>query len=259
MDTNTFGAKAILSLPVTNGQNANLGDAIAVGYVLGGTNVGEAIAVWGNGQYVYSARWSQAGGWTAGASIADLGAGNTVRWLRLAAEPQGARMVLAVEDVNERIFTIPYNGTARVWGSLSAAHSTTAYGNADYNRPFDVVWNTGGGANSVLLAYSDTTRVRYRTSSDGGSTWTLEQSQDMTAYQAYWVQLVKDPSHTVHLGIHNNADDLRVYTWGGSAWLIPSVVPSANLEPATNHAVEPFAIATYPPRPGQRRPGSPNR
>ncbi len=249
-DTNSFGSgsKVILSLPVTNGQNANTAGAIDIAYVLGGARGGEAIAVWGNKTDVYSARWSQAGGWTPAVAIANLGVGNTVRWLRLAAQPRGDRMVLAIADSNQRLFTQAYDGTSRAWGPLSGALSTTAFGNAAFNRPFDLTWDTAAGASNVLLAYSDTTRVRYRTSNDGGATWSAEQNQDgATARQAWWIQLVRDPGNVVHLAMQDAAHALQVYTWNGSAWLTPSVQVSANTERDANHSVEPFAIATYLP------------
>lgn len=247
-NSNSFGSKAILSLPVTDGQNANPGMAIDIAYVLGGSSGGEAIAVWGNGARVYSARWSQASGWSASAQVADLGVGNTVRWLRLAAKPRGDRMALAIEDTNQRLFTQTYDATSRTWSALSAALSTTAYGSAVFNRPFDLVWDTAAGPNSLLLAYSDTTRVRFRTSNDAGATWSAQQNQDAgTLRQAYWIQLVRDPTNLVHLAMQDATNALQVYTWNGSAWLTPAVQVSANTERDANHAVEPFSIATFAP------------
>ena len=49
-----------------------------------------------------------------------------------------------------------YDGATRTWGTFSAALSTTAFGNADNNRPFDLVFDRAAGAGRMLLAYSDT-------------------------------------------------------------------------------------------------------
>ncbi len=248
-DTASWGSKATLSYPTTNGQNGHLTEAGDIKFVLGGPNAGEAIAVWGNGQQVYSARWSQAGGWSVVGSIGNLGGGNTARWIRLAAQPQGDRMVVAVADTNQGIRTIAYDATTRTWASLSAYHTTTAYGNALYNRSFDVVFDPAAGADDVLIVYSDTTRVRYRTSSNAGIVWTPQQSQDgFTVRQAHWVQLARDPSNVVHFAMQDAADALQVYTWDGTLWRIPAVQVSANTERGTNHSVEPFAVASYPPQ-----------
>ena len=73
-------------------------------------------------------------------------------------------MVVAVEDTNRRILTVPYNATTRTWGALSAAHTTTAYGNALDNRPFDVAFDPSSGINNVGVVYSNATGIRYRVS-----------------------------------------------------------------------------------------------
>ena len=248
-DTNTFGSKTILSLPVTNGQNANPGEAVDIDYVLGGTNAGEAVAVWGNQTQLYRAICSAAGTWGGSASVQNLGAGNTVRWLRQKAASNSDNVVLAIEDVNERIYTIRYDGDTRAFASFTGTpHSTTAFGNADQNRPFDIVWDLGQGANNVLLVYSDTAGVKYRTSTDGGATWSGETTLTV-ASQAYWVQLDRDPSNVVHLVIVDQANDMRAWKWTAGAWTVTTpTLPSTNVESnSTNQNVETFALATWPP------------
>ena len=249
-DTNSFGSKTILSLPVTNGQNANLGDAVDIDYVLGGTNAGEALAVWGNQTTLRRAICSAAGTWGGGAIVQDLGVTNTVRWLRQKAASNSDNMVLAIEDVNERIYTIRYDGDTRTFASFTAVpHSTTAFGNADQNRPFDVAWDLGSGANSVLLVYSDTAGIRYRTSSDGGAAWSGEQTLTV-ANQARWVQLERDPSNVVHLVVMDQANDLRAWKWTAGAFTLTTTpsLPSTDVERnGASLNVEGFALATWPP------------
>jgi hypothetical protein len=248
-DANTFGSKAILSLPVTNGQNANTADAVDIDFVLGGANAGEALAVWGNQTQLWRRIWNPGTGWGASASVQDLGAGNTLRSIRQKAASNGDDVILAIEDVNERIYTIRYDGNTRAFASFSAVpHSTTAYANADLNRPFDVVWDLGTGANTVLLVYSDTAGIKYKVSGDGGAFWTPEQTLTL-AYQAHWIQLERDPSNVVHLVIKDQANALRAWSWRAGTWTVTTPVQvSSNVETnGANQNVESFAIATYPP------------
>ena len=159
-------------------------------------------------------------------------------------------MVLAFETSTNEIRTITYNGTTRTWGTVSAALSTAAFGNVDYNRPFDVSWDVYGGTNRALLVYSDATALRYRVSTDGGATWGSEQTLDATR-QAYWVQMTTEPNGFVHMAVNDQNDDLNAWTWDGSAWTFqtPTAI-SADLGWANNaghdHAIEPFALATFP-------------
>ena len=141
------------------------------------------------------------------------------------------------------LYTITYDGDTRTFGSLSSAHETALYGNPDYNRPFDVVWDPESGSNNVLLVYSDLWGLRYRTSSDSGSSWGSEQTVT-SSYQAYWVQLERVPG-MMYMGIHDNADDLRTWTWASSTWTAKNTV-TTDLETGynTNREVEVFAIAS---------------
>ena len=73
-----------------------------------------------------------------------LGAATTRIWLRLRSDDAG-NLVLGIETVNEEIRTLTYNGGTRTWGTVSGALSTTAFGNADDNRPFDLVFDRAAG------------------------------------------------------------------------------------------------------------------
>ena len=50
---------------------------------------------------------------------------------------------------------------------------------------------------------------------------------------------------TIHMGFHDNADDLRTYTWASSTWTAKNTI-STDLETGynTNREVEVFGIAT---------------
>jgi hypothetical protein len=151
---------------------------------------------------------------------------------------------------NERIwrtyslFTVPYDGDTRTFGSLSSAHTSALYASPDYNRPFDVMWDTASGSNNAVLVYADQTGLRYKTSSDGGSSWNSQQDVS-TSYQAYWVQLER-VLNTIYLAIHDNADDLRTWTWASSSWTAKNTITTdleTGFDTTANRHYESFAIA----------------
>jgi len=249
-DTDSFGSKIILSLPTTNGQNANNAEAVDVDFVLGGANAGEAVAVWGRQSRLYQRIWNPGTAWAGSANVLvhDVVGGFTVRWIRQKAASNSDDMIVAFQDQSEAIHTIRYDGNTRTHGSLFLSHTADGYGVSSQNRPFDVAWDPATGPNTVLLVYSDNAGIKFKVSGDAGVNWTLEQT--LTAvYQAHWVQLERDPSNVVHLVIKDQADDLRAWSWRAGVWTVTTpVLPSTNVE--TNGAtqnVESFAIATYPP------------
>ncbi len=144
-------------------------DAMDVGFVLGGTNAGEAVAVGANGSRLLAKVWRPGSGWFGTTSVFDLGGGNNIRWLRLAAEPNGRRMVVALLDDSRRLFVATYDGNTRAWSGAGPAITTTAYGSPGVNRPFDVVWDKASGADNVQLVFSDDTGIHRALSSNGGA------------------------------------------------------------------------------------------
>ena len=205
---------------MTGGANISGGECIDIAAVRGGTHAGEVVAVWTQGRYVYSKVYKTndaTPSWTTQATAADLGSGVTPYWVRLKPDPNGDNMVLGIESSSGGIRTSTYDGDTRTWATLSSALSTTAYGDPAYNRPFDVIWDPASGVSNALLVYSDTSALRYRTSSDGGSTWGGEQTLN-ASYKAYWVQMEAEPNYLVHLAIHDSDDDLNTWTWNGSSW-----------------------------------------
>jgi len=242
-NSGTWGSKQVLSFP-SSGQTATLTEAVDIEYVLGGTNFGEAVAVWGNGQTVQANTWSS-GSWLGTSTTADLGAGNNVRWVRLAAQPYGPRMVMAIEDSNQRLLIQRYDGTTRTFPAVQGPFTSALFGSAASNRPFDIAWY---GANNVMLVYSDGTGIRWRQSTNGGGIWNTEQTLT-GSFQAYWIQMQRDPSGNLHLVVHDQADDLRAWVWDGTAWAVTTPTPiTLDLERFdAARSVESFDIASYPP------------
>ena len=63
-----------------------------------------------------------------------------------------------------------------------------------------------------------------------GATWSGEQTLT-TLYQAYWVQLERDPSNVVHLVVMDEASDLRAWKWTAGAWTVTTTPIAALDEP----------------------------
>ncbi len=243
-DTNTWGSFYVLSFP--NGQTYHSTEAIDLKFTLAGTNAGEALAVWGNGQKVYASTWRAGAVWSAPRVAVDLGSGATVRWLRLAADPGSDDMVLAIGDVEGstgRITTVPYDGETRTWGNLSPAHVVGAFGDLRLNRPFDVAWDPAAGPRGALLVFADAEGLWSARSLDGGASFDSP-SRVPGAAPAWWVQLERQPDGVVQLAVQDAADDLRGWSWNGSSWASTTAsAVSSNLETGGSHAVEPFALA----------------
>lgn len=246
-DTNTWGGKYILSFPVSNAQRYHSTDAIDVRFTLGGTNAGEAVAVWGNGPKVYSSTWRPGATWTAPKVVADMGTGVVVRWLRLAADPMGDDMVLAVGDADGttgRLTTVPYDGATRTWGSVSSFHAVSTFGDPLRNRPFDIAWDPIVAARNVLLVYANPAGLWSTRSSDGGVLFGSPEAVG-EGDPAWWVQLERQPDGIVHLAAHDSSDDLRGFAWNGYYWLpTTTTTVTSGLEAGTSHGVEAFALAS---------------
>ena len=243
-------SKYVLNFP--SSQTYHTTDAGDIRFVLGGPNVGEAVAVWGSGEFIRANVWNPQTGWPSGTTtVADLGVGNDVKWLRLEAEPAGRGMVLAVEDINGRIATTTYDATTRTWGALSAWHTTTAYGSAAYNRPFDITWDPASGASNVILAYSDATGIHYALSTNRGQTFNSPVSLD-AVNRAYWIQLEGEPrpqGSSLRLLYHDQNDDLDAWSWNGAAWNFETSGSPISLNVdwgSANHDVEAFGLASFP-------------
>ncbi len=108
-------------------------------------------------------------------------------------------MILAIEDVNERIHTIRYDGNTRAFASFQTHTTTRLRERRPTTGPFDVAWDLGTRREHRaprLLRHDAGSGTS--TSATAASIWTGEQTLT-TLYQAHWVQLERDPSNVVHL------------------------------------------------------------
>ena len=223
-------------------------EAIDIKHVLGGTYAGDAVAVWGEGQYVYTRIYeSDTDSWGSRFTAWDSGSGNTIKWLRLKAKPDSDDLILAIgADMSgvEKLYTIAYDGDTRSWGSISSSHTNIPFGSMDNNRAFDIIWDPGSGSNDLLLVYADATGLRYKTSSNGGSSWNSQQTLS-SSHTAYWMQLERDSGdNTIHLAIHDGDDDLNTWTWAGATWTFENEI-TTDLEQSSSRSAEVIALAAY--------------
>ncbi len=253
-NTWTPSGQIILSWPVSHTQNYHTTDAADIKFTLGGQNHGDAVAVWGNKQYVYANVWSESTGWRGNQLVANLGTNKTVRWLRLEANPKSDDMVVAIghqdgTGTSGILSTVPYDGTSRTWGAR-VQHATDLYGDVTKNRPFDVMWDPLSSANSVMLVYSVTAPVGgnnllYARSSTGGLTF--DSPVGISTHQAHWVQVERDPWPHNKLRLAIQTDELRSWSWDSFSWAdeTPSAISTAT-EYGIDHDTQPFALAESP-------------
>ena len=216
-------------------------------FTLAGTNAGEAVAVGGRATRSSGACGSRprAG---ATATVATYGAGTTVRWLRLAADPSSDDLVLAIGDVDGttgRVTTVPTTAAPapgeRSRPSTRRARSATSPVTAPSTSP--------GTRSSARATCSSPTRTPPGCGASArrtaGSTFGSPRAVDELE-AAYWVRLERRPGGEIDLAAQDESNDLRAWRWNGYDWLRSTtpIALSANLEPGSGHDVEPFALAS---------------
>ena len=248
-DTNTWGAKQVLSFP-TAGSGTHATEAIDVAFTLRGDHAGEAVAVWGKGNSVLASVWNETTGWGTTATVATYGAGTTVRWLRLAADPSG-------DDSSSPSAT----WTGRP-GASRPCPTTAAPAPGERSRPstrrarsatspVTAPSTSPGTRSSARATCSSPTRTAPGcgppTRPNGGVTFGSPRAVDELE-AAYWVRLERRPGGEIDLAAQDESNDLRAWRWNGYDWgSTTPIALSANLEQGSGHDVEPFALATVVP------------
>jgi len=133
-------------------------EAIAVEYMQAGSNGGRALFAWAESSNVYGRVWTGSG-WDSAQSKTAV---SNIEWLRLAADPSTDDLMLGYEDSNAYLYALKWTGAA--WDSSAATISSSAlYGNDEYNRAFDVKWESGyGHTGHAIIAYSVSTYIYYK-------------------------------------------------------------------------------------------------
>jgi hypothetical protein len=245
-DNNSWGNTQQLSTNLCSGTGEEvISEIIGVEYMLAGTNAGKAVFAWAESGYIYGRVWNGTS-YDSAQSKAIYPNSNTIRWIRLKADPNSDDMVVGFEDDTNYIYAITWTGT--IWNNDEFQMTSAGFGTAKYNRCFDVIYEGDSGSHSghIVFVYSDTSYIRYR--HYGGSSWSASGLYvDAGSFQAYWSQLQRAPDNTVYLAIHETYDDLNTWTWNNTSWTVKNEV-STGLEWTTSadERVEVIYLANMP-------------
>ena len=142
------------------------------------------------------------------------GAGD-IGWVRLEAKPGSDEMVLVALDDERDI-------RAQVWDGDSWSNTVliTNDARATSYQCFDVVYEQGTGRAIVAWADRGTDTVRYRIWD--GNSWSTASDMYVPDNRVYWIKMAADPnSNDILLAAEDNAYDVNVLSWNGSAWSAP--------------------------------------
>jgi len=218
--------------------------AIAVEYMASGTNKGKAVFAWAETSWIRGWVWNGSDWDASYVSEGVISTPGTKRWLRLSPDPNSDALILGYcySSTIADIYALRWTGTD--WDT-EVQIELSGGGNADYDRPFDVIFESGTvHVGHCIIVYSDNVGLKYRHSSDGGVNFASE-ATIVSSPTAYWVQLAREWNNTIHLAVHDSANYLNTWTWNNSAWTTENTISTA-LEQGdgTNREIEAFALTT---------------
>jgi hypothetical protein len=207
-------------------------EAIAVEYMQTGTNGGKALFAWAETATIYGRVWNGSG-WDSAQSKA---AASTIEWLRLAADPASYDLMLGYESDSGILYALKWTGAA--WDTSSPTNISESYaltGNDEYNRAFDVIWESGyGHTGHAIIVFSLATSTTYSKHYDGSS-WG---SMLYMGEGAYWIELARATDNAIHMITHDYYDHLTTATWNNSAWSYKSCGTGIYIESNANYGLE---------------------
>lgn len=243
-ESNSWGNEKKLN---TGSPNYVTAEPIAVEYMQSGKNAKRALFVWAELDHIRSWTWN-GGYWAAASNFVDSPANSNIINLRLAADPNSDKMLLAFSEYNQSLSTLDWNGSA--WGTARSI-SSAAVGDG-WNISFDVAFESASGhSGHALIVYSDdsgTPYAYYRHTSDIGGAWGSQTSIETATY--HWRQLAGDLDGTVHLlaSDASTPNKLVSYTWDKSSWSVVSE-RETDLRYDAGFYAESFALTTTAPSP----------
>ncbi len=151
--------------------------------------------------------------------------GNDFYRATLTASDDDDELMLCYIDADTDVGVMRWDGG--VWSTFVAATNeveTTA--NSVNGRPIDCEFESMSGRDEYELSvYSDTTNVRYRTSTS--STWATEASV-ATIEDSFWVQTERAGDGTVvAVALDDTVDDIISSRWNGSGWSANDVLETS--------------------------------
>ena len=188
-------------------MSEDINEGIAASYEESG---GQAVvAVSNGGGASFSWRAWNGSTWTAAATVA---LGDDFEWGSMASDVGSDNMALCYVDNDTDIGVVRWTGAA--WTGQTELDTA---GNSKNSRPVDCMFEVGGSRDGyIMVAYSDTTAVRYR-SWNGGS-WAAEATIS-TISDASTIQLQRTGVHLLQLMAFDDVNDRYDYSdWNGTSW-----------------------------------------
>jgi hypothetical protein len=193
---------------------------------------GEGIVAWSaSGVMTVQYRTWNGSAWSAEANAPTLGTGEP-RWVHMASDPAGNKVIMGTCDVNKDIYLTVWNGAS--WGTPLLAESNTPDANS---REFDIAFEKGGTEALALWGRSSQSKFFYRTWS--GSAWSTEQTGPNMADVVKLVQAIPGlvPGQVL-VSILNRtlSGQVEGFLWNGSAFsqlgIIDSSISGTNTQEA---------------------------
>jgi hypothetical protein len=234
---------------LTSSANTNTQEDIALDYIKAGSSAGYAIALWGQSTRIYYSCWT--GSSWSGSSYTDVT--GSPHWIRHKSNPYNQFGTTVYEDSSNHIYALGWNGLTAFSSAVAIDDTHAAYGNYQYNRPFDLIHPSGNTGYSTptngtsLIVWGDSVELRYMVCGSSNTVMTcgseLNIRNGANTYNAYWVQMERAADDTIHLAIHDANDKLVTFTYSTN-WYKNTI--STNLEKETNHVHEIFALFNMP-------------
>jgi hypothetical protein len=146
-----------------------------------------------------------------------------VFWVKMGADPNSDRILLATEDRSYDIYVTDWDGSS--WETpFRVERDVYEYS----RRSVDVAFEEDSGTGIVVWGESNPV-PKYRTWD--GSTWSLESSVNPIGSSGYtrWVHLTPDPSsNAIFLMTSDGSSDLNIQRWDGSSWDVVTEVETSS-------------------------------
>jgi Mg-chelatase subunit ChlD len=146
-----------------------------------------------------------------------------VFWVKMAADPNSDRILLATEDWSYDIYVTDWDGSS--WETpLRVENDVYEYS----RRSVDVAFEENSGTGIIVWGESNPV-PKYRTWD--GSSWSSESSAFAIGSSGYtrWVQLTPDPSSdAIFLMTSDGSNDLNIQRWDGSSWGVVTEVETSS-------------------------------
>jgi len=207
-------------------------EGIAAAYEYGSCR---AMVAWGTStSNVVQYRFWDGKSWSSESEVSTTATG--VKWLRLASDPSGNRIILGALCDGGIIDVNTWDGAG--WGTQFQIESSAE---TEISRCFDVVWERSADQALVCWGQSGWDWIKYRTYDHG--VWGWEQNGPDLGSGIEVVQLTLDPrSDEVFMATLTNDRDLQLTRWFNYSWQTPYYELEIDVPYST---YEPF-MAVYP-------------